>query len=146
MLSVTDLVQHLLEQTMTEDLDQHLKEVTIVGRITTNIRFSDDIDSLAGGESELASEVNRLDKASTIYGMGISAEKVTLRTNRDEPVQTAKPWTIIRSIRSATCVSNDQLILSQESYRSPVTGWFEHHVQGRSLVMEAGGIHGLFIT
>ena len=35
------------------------------------IRFADDIDGLAGEEEELATLVERLDKASTAYGMEI---------------------------------------------------------------------------
>ena len=37
-------------------------------------RFADDIDGLAGEEEELAKLVEHLDKASTAYGMEISAE------------------------------------------------------------------------
>ena len=40
-----------------------------------NLRFADDIDGLAGEEEELANLVERLDKASTAYGMEINAEK-----------------------------------------------------------------------
>ena len=51
----------------------------IGGRTITNLRFADDIDglaeSLAGEEEELAKLVAHLDKASTSYGMEISAEK-----------------------------------------------------------------------
>ena len=47
----------------------------------TNLRFADDIDGLAGEEEELANLVERLDKASTAYGMEISAEKTKLMTN-----------------------------------------------------------------
>ena len=48
-------------------------------RAITNLRFADDIDGLAG-EEELANLVERLDKASTVYGMEISAEKTKLLT------------------------------------------------------------------
>ena len=51
------------------------------GRAITNLRFADDIDSLAGEEEELANLFKRLDKASTAYGMEISAEKTTLMKN-----------------------------------------------------------------
>ena len=44
--------------------------------------FADDIDGLAGEEEELANLAERLDKASTAYGMEISAEKTKLMTNR----------------------------------------------------------------
>ena len=42
---------------------------------------ADNIDGLAGEEEELANLVQRLDKASTAYGMEISAEKNKLMTN-----------------------------------------------------------------
>ena len=59
---------------MTDALD-HEGTVSIGGRTTTNLRFADDIDGLAGEEEELANLVERLDKASTAYGMEISAEE-----------------------------------------------------------------------
>ena len=43
--------------------------------------FADDIDGSAGEEEELAKLVERLDKASTAYGIEISAEKTKLMTN-----------------------------------------------------------------
>ena len=48
----------------------------------TNLRFADDIDGLAGEEEELTKLVERLDKASTAYGMDISAETTKLMTNK----------------------------------------------------------------
>ena len=54
--------------------------VSIGGRTITNLRFADDIDGLAGEEEELANLVERLDKASTAYGMEISVEKTKLMT------------------------------------------------------------------
>ena len=49
--------------------------VSIGGRTITNLRFTDDIDGLAGEEVELAKLVERLDKATTTYGVEISAEE-----------------------------------------------------------------------
>ena len=43
----------------------------------TKFRFADDIDGMAG-EVELAKLVERLNKASTVYRMEISAKKTTL--------------------------------------------------------------------
>ena len=40
-----------------------------------NFHFADDFDGLAGEEEELAKLVECLDKASTAYGMEISAER-----------------------------------------------------------------------
>ena len=52
------------------------------------IRFADDIDGLAAEEEELATLVERLDKASTAYGMEISAEKTKLMTNNTGGINT----------------------------------------------------------
>ena len=60
---------------MTDALEDHEGTVNIGDRTTTNLRFADDIDGLAGEEEELTNLVERLDKASTAYGMEISAEK-----------------------------------------------------------------------
>ena len=46
-----------------------------------NLRVADDIDGLAGNEEELIKLVNRLDKASTTYGMEITAEKTKPMNN-----------------------------------------------------------------
>ena len=46
------------------------------------------IDGLAGEEEELANLVERLDKASTAYGMGVSAEKTKLMTNNTSSINT----------------------------------------------------------
>ena len=58
-----------LERIMTDALEDHEGTVSIGGRTS----FAD-IDGLAGEEEELANLVERLDKASTAYGMEISAE------------------------------------------------------------------------
>ena len=49
---------------MTDALEDHEGTVSIRGRTITNLRFADDIESLAGEEEELANLVERLDKAS----------------------------------------------------------------------------------
>ena len=58
---------------MTDALEDREGTVSIGGRTITNRRFADDIDGLAGEEEELANFVERLDKASTAYGIEISA-------------------------------------------------------------------------
>ena len=60
---------------MTDALEDYEGTVSIGGRTITNLRSADDIDGLAGEEEELANLAERLDKASTAYGMEISAEK-----------------------------------------------------------------------
>ena len=73
---------------MTHVLEDHEGTVSIGGRTVTNLRFADDIDGLAGEEEELAKLVERLDKASTAYGMEISAEKTKLMTNNFSGINT----------------------------------------------------------
>ena len=65
----------------TDALEDHEGTVGIRGRTITNLRFADDIDGLAREEKELAKLVEHLDKASTAYGIVISAEKTKLTTN-----------------------------------------------------------------
>ena len=66
---------------MTDALEDHGGTVSTAGRTITNLRFADDIGGLAGEKEELANLVERLDKASTAYGLEISAEKTKLMTN-----------------------------------------------------------------
>ena len=66
---------------MTDALQDHEGTVSIGGRTITNLRFADDIDGSAGEEEELAKLVERLDKASTAYGIEITTEKTKLMTN-----------------------------------------------------------------
>ena len=73
---------------MTDALEDHEGTVSIEGRTITNLRFADDIDSLAGEEEVPANLVERLDKASTAYGMEISAEKTKLMTNNTSGINT----------------------------------------------------------
>ena len=54
----------------------------------TSALLIDDIDVLAGEEVELANLVERRDKASTAYGMEISAEKTKLMTNNTSGINT----------------------------------------------------------
>ena len=60
--------------------------VSIEGTTITHLRFADDIDGFAGEEEELTKLVERLDKASTAYGMEISAEKTKLMTNNTSAI------------------------------------------------------------
>ena len=47
----------------------HEGTVSIGGRTITNLCFADDINGLGGEEEELAKLAERLDKASTAYGL-----------------------------------------------------------------------------
>ena len=73
---------------MTDALEDHEGTVSIGGRTITNLRFAANIDGLAGEEEELANLVEHLDKASTAYGMEISAEKIKLMTNDTSGINT----------------------------------------------------------
>ena len=77
-----------LERIMTDALQDHEGTVSTGGRTITNLRFADDTDGLAGEEEELANLVERLDKASTAYGMEISAEKTKLVKNSTSGINT----------------------------------------------------------
>ena len=65
---------------MTDTLEDHEGTVSIGGRKITNLRFADDIDGIAELK-ELVKLVERLNKASTVYGMEISAQRTKLMTN-----------------------------------------------------------------
>ena len=72
---------------MTDALEDHEGTVSIGGRTITNLRFADNIDGLAG-EEQLANLVERLDKASTAYGVEISPKKTKLMTNNTSGINT----------------------------------------------------------
>ena len=62
---------------MTDTLEDHEGAVSTGGRTISSLRSADDIDGLAGEEEELAKLVEHLNKASTTYGMEISAKTVS---------------------------------------------------------------------
>ena len=70
---------------MTDTLEDHKGAVSIGGRTITSLRFADDID---GEEEEWAKLVERLDKASTAYGVEVSTEKTKLMTNSTSGIDT----------------------------------------------------------
>ena len=79
---------------MTDALGDREGTVSTGGRAITDLRFADDIDGLAVEEEEVASLVERLDKASTAYGLEISAEKTKLITNNTSGINTDQSqWT-----------------------------------------------------
>ena len=77
-----------LKRIMTDALEDHEGAVSIGGKTITNLRFADDVDGSAEEEEELANLVELLDKASTDYGMEISAEKTKLMTNNTSGINT----------------------------------------------------------
>ena len=72
---------------MTEALEDHEGTVSIGGRAITNLPFADDIDGLAGEKEELTKLVEHFDKASTAFGMEISAKKTKLMTNNTSGIK-----------------------------------------------------------
>ena len=73
---------------MIDATEDHEGNVSIGGRTITNPRFADDIDGIAGEEEQLANLVECLDKASTAYGMEISAKKTKLMTSNTSGINT----------------------------------------------------------
>ena len=89
MSTLTHLLQHiLLERIMADASEDHEGTVSIGGRTITNLRSADDIDGLAEEEEELAKLIECVDKASTTYGMEISAKKTKLMTNNTSGINT----------------------------------------------------------
>ena len=76
-----------IETSVLRIIEDHEGTVSIRGRTITSLGFANDIDGLAGGD-ELANLVERLDKASSAYGMEISAEKTKLMTNNTSGINT----------------------------------------------------------
>ena len=68
-------------------MEEHDGKISIGCRNIINLRFADDIDSLAEEEQELEALVENLDKTCTRYKMEISAEKTKLVTNSANGIQ-----------------------------------------------------------
>ncbi|GFN76265.1 endonuclease-reverse transcriptase [Plakobranchus ocellatus] len=68
----------------TKTLEDNEGTVSIGGRLLTNIRFADDIASLAAKEEELAKQTESLGKTSGECGMEISVEKTKSMTNTNQ--------------------------------------------------------------
>ena len=86
---------------MTDALEDHEGTVSIGGKTITNLRFADYIDGLAGEEEDLANLVERLNKASTTYGMEISAKKTKLITNNTKSSKTSMTRSLVPSSSTA---------------------------------------------
>ena len=73
------------------------EQSAVGGRTITNLRFANDINGLAGKETELASLVDRLDKTSAAFGIKVSTEKTKLMTSNTNGTFTSgltvKNWT-----------------------------------------------------
>ena len=73
---------------MTDALEGHKGSVSIGRRTIINFCFADDIDGLPEEGEELAKLAECLNKASTAYGMEISAKKTKLMTNNTSGINT----------------------------------------------------------
>ena len=70
-----------LEDIMQNELCCHNGTIKMNGRLNTNLRFSDDIDGLAGSEDEMISLVNKISEAASKFGMEINPTKTKLMLN-----------------------------------------------------------------
>ena len=78
---------------MQNSLCCHNRTIKINGRIITNLRFSDDIDGLAGSEGEMISLANKISEAANKFGMEINPTKTKLMLNDN----TCNPNVIIQN-------------------------------------------------
>ena len=68
---------------MNDALDNHVGSINIGGKIITNLRFADDIDGLAGSETELANLIKIIDNTAHAYGMEINSTKTQIMANSE---------------------------------------------------------------
>ena len=65
----------MIEQIISDALEEHDGKVSMSSSNITSLRFADDIDAVAEEEHEQEAQVESLDKTCTRYKMEISAEK-----------------------------------------------------------------------
>ena len=87
MPSLTHPLHIFLQRIMTDALEGHDGKASIGGRNVNNLRFADDMDTIAEEEHELEVLVETLDKICTRNKMEISAEKTNLMTNSANDIQ-----------------------------------------------------------
>ena len=87
MCTLTHPLQHICGKDHGIRLEDPEGTVSIGGSTNISLRFADDIDGVAG-EEELAKLLQRLDEASTAYGMEINAEKTRLMKNNTSGITT----------------------------------------------------------
>ena len=75
---------------MSDGLEEYDGKVSTGGRNIINLRFADDVDTLAEEEQELEALVECLDKTCTRYKMEINAEKTKLITNNVNDIKTSR--------------------------------------------------------
>ena len=79
-----------LEQIMINTLDEYTSTISIGGRKISKLRFADDIDLIAGSNTELQDLTNRLVESSKAHGMEISQEKSKTMVNSKNNDKCAK--------------------------------------------------------
>ena len=119
MSTLTILFNIFLERIISDDLEDHEGTASTGGRTITNLRFADDIDGLAGEEEELANLFERLDKASTAYGMEISDEKTKLMTNNTSGINTEIKVNG-QKLETVTSFKNLSLVITDESSKPEI--------------------------
>ena len=75
---------------MINTLDGYTSTISIGGRKISNLRFADDIDLIAGSNTELQDLTNRLVESSKSHGMEISQEKSKTMVNSKNNDKCAK--------------------------------------------------------
>jgi hypothetical protein len=68
-------------ENMQETLDNFESSISIGGRHVNNLRFVDDIDLIAGSESELQELTTKLETVTKNYGMEINIDKSKILIN-----------------------------------------------------------------
>ena len=97
----TVLFNIFLEQIMHETLHNHKSTIYVGGMIINNLRFADDIDLIAGTNSELQEITNRLSEASKDYGMEVSKEKSkTMVNSKNESAKIMMDGTLLENVKT----------------------------------------------
>ena len=73
-----------LEKIMADIQNNHTSSISIGGLSISNLRFSDDIDLIAGNTQELQAFTDTFSNNASIYGMEISIEKSKVMINSNE--------------------------------------------------------------
>ena len=100
---------------MTDALEDQEDTVSFGNGTLTNLRFAGDIDGLAEEEEELVELVECLNKASTCYGMEISAKKTQLITSSTSGInkETKVNGQKLETVRNFKCL--DSLVSDEDS-------------------------------
>ncbi|CAH1266623.1 Hypp3444 [Branchiostoma lanceolatum] len=76
-----------LEKIMQDTLQDHHTSISIAGRRICNLRFADDIDLLAGTNTELQDLTDKLTQSTGSFGMEVSTEKSKVMVNSKDETQ-----------------------------------------------------------